>query len=408
VRVAFADMLFSWPPNGGADVDLFHVVQGLCQAGIEAKLFYARIEGADDRGVVDEAALPFPCEAVSFEAGAYTPDAVKKRFRKQVDAFQPNLVIASHAFSMKPYLLEGLEGHAVVSRYYAHELTCARDPRRFKDHAPCALDYLRHPDACRDCATVSQRPFIAAQNHRAWTADYLAARAYEPGHHARTLASLRTCRGVVVSNSSLREELLAFHPDVRVLPGGVGVHRFDGARPPHDEPVVTILMSGRADDPLKGLSVLKEAGERLWRARQDFQMKVTHYDHEIQTPWLRCAGWRDHDALMGLYEEAGIVVVPSIWQEPFGLAAVEAMAAGRPVVASRSGGLLDIVRDGETGLLCTPGDAGELTGCLAMLLDDPALRARMGAEGRRVAREAYDWGVVIERHYLPLLEELTH
>jgi glycosyltransferase involved in cell wall biosynthesis len=102
-----------------------------------------------------------------------------------------------------------------------------------------------------------------------------------------------------------------------------------------------------------------------------------------------------------------VVVAPSLWQEPFGLVAVEAMAAGKPVIASRTGGLADIVRDGESGLLVPPGDAPALAAALERLLDDIALRRAMGARARQIAAAEYDWGVVVRRHYLPLLEDLV-
>ena len=65
---------------------------------------------------------------------------------------------------------------------------------------------------------------------------------------------------------------------------------------------------------------------------------------------------------------------------------MEAMATGKPVIASRVGGLPEIVADGETGILVTPGDPDALRAALAMVIDDPKLAARMGAAGRvRVA-----------------------
>ncbi|HLK10440.1 MAG TPA: glycosyltransferase family 4 protein [Candidatus Binatia bacterium] len=78
---------------------------------------------------------------------------------------------------------------------------------------------------------------------------------------------------------------------------------------------------------------------------------------------------------------ADVVALPSL-QEGLGVAALEAMAAGRPVVASRVGGLGEVVLDGETGLLVPPGDAAALAAALARLGADPALRARLGAAGR--------------------------
>lgn len=84
-----------------------------------------------------------------------------------------------------------------------------------------------------------------------------------------------------------------------------------------------------------------------------------------------------------------VCVVPSLERESFGLAALDAMLAGRPVVASRVGGLPEVVADGETGVLAPPGDAAELARVLAALVDSPEKRRRLGEAGRRRAREAF-------------------
>ena len=78
-----------------------------------------------------------------------------------------------------------------------------------------------------------------------------------------------------------------------------------------------------------------------------------------------------------------IAVVPSLEREGFGLAALEAMDAGLPVVASRVGGLPEVVQDGRSGLLVPPGDEAALAAAIARLLERPDERVRFGAEGRR-------------------------
>ena len=78
-------------------------------------------------------------------------------------------------------------------------------------------------------------------------------------------------------------------------------------------------------------------------------------------------------------------VVPSVWPEPFGTVALEAMAAGRPVVASSVGGLAELVEDGVTGIQVPPGNVLALRNALERLLADAPLRARMGAAGREKA-----------------------
>jgi glycosyltransferase involved in cell wall biosynthesis len=93
-----------------------------------------------------------------------------------------------------------------------------------------------------------------------------------------------------------------------------------------------------------------------------------------------------HAQVMAALAHCAVGVVPSIWPEPLSLAAVEAMACGRPVVASATGGLPDAVIHGETGLLVAPGDAGALREALCTLLSDRALCRRMGEAARRHAR----------------------
>ena len=93
-----------------------------------------------------------------------------------------------------------------------------------------------------------------------------------------------------------------------------------------------------------------------------------------------------HAQVMAGWMHCAIGVVPSIWPEPFGQVAVEAMMCGKPVVASAIGGLPDIVLDGESGLLVEPGNVSALREALRVLLLDPARRTQMGEVGRQRAR----------------------
>jgi glycosyltransferase involved in cell wall biosynthesis len=84
-----------------------------------------------------------------------------------------------------------------------------------------------------------------------------------------------------------------------------------------------------------------------------------------------------------------VVAHTSITPEPFGRVVVEGMLARRPVVASRDGGVKEIVDHGVNGLMCTPGDAADLAATIAALRDDPALRERLGASGAESARRRF-------------------
>jgi glycosyltransferase involved in cell wall biosynthesis len=110
-----------------------------------------------------------------------------------------------------------------------------------------------------------------------------------------------------------------------------------------------------------------------------------------------CPGYRSDapDLIAG----ADLCVVPSVWEEAFGLAVLEPMARGVPVIASRAGGIPEVVEEGETGLLVPPGDARAIASAMRRLLENPEERRRMGANGRLRA----------ERHFAldDELDELT-
>jgi glycosyltransferase involved in cell wall biosynthesis len=106
---------------------------------------------------------------------------------------------------------------------------------------------------------------------------------------------------------------------------------------------------------------------------------------------LRLAGPLPHDRLADAYRAADVFVWPSLCEEPFGIPLVEAMACGLPVVATRSGGVADIVEHGVSGLLVERNDPAGLAEAIASLLDAPALRASMGSAGRARAEQLFGW-----------------
>lgn len=85
-----------------------------------------------------------------------------------------------------------------------------------------------------------------------------------------------------------------------------------------------------------------------------------------------------HAAVMWAWRRCLLALVPSVWPEPGGIVALEAMASGRPVIASKIGGLPELIADGETGILVRPGDPGALRAAIVRLLNDRDLREQMG------------------------------
>jgi glycosyltransferase involved in cell wall biosynthesis len=98
-------------------------------------------------------------------------------------------------------------------------------------------------------------------------------------------------------------------------------------------------------------------------------------------------GFRDD--VGSLIERLDVLVHASILEEPFGRVIAEGMLAGKPVVATRGGGVPEIVMDGATGLLVPMGDAGGMANAICKLLENPILREKMGREGKKRASEHF-------------------
>jgi glycosyltransferase involved in cell wall biosynthesis len=96
---------------------------------------------------------------------------------------------------------------------------------------------------------------------------------------------------------------------------------------------------------------------------------------------IRFAGWLGAEDLAQELADASIVAVPSVWPEPFGIVGIEGFAAGRPAVASATGGIGEWLEEGVSGLCVPPGDATRLAQALNELLADPSRQRRMGAAG---------------------------
>jgi glycosyltransferase involved in cell wall biosynthesis len=115
---------------------------------------------------------------------------------------------------------------------------------------------------------------------------------------------------------------------------------------------------------------------------------------------IRFSGWLPPGELAAELANASVVAIPSLWPEPFGLVGIEAHAAGRPVVASATGGVSDWLTDGVSGILVRPGDASALARALNELLADPARQQAMGAAGRESVSRRFS----CERHVAALTE----
>ena len=101
--------------------------------------------------------------------------------------------------------------------------------------------------------------------------------------------------------------------------------------------------------------------------------------------------------LLGRYRDFDLLVLPSIYPEGFGIPIVEAACCGLPTVATRRGGMPEVIVDGETGRLVEAGDTAGLRAALADLLKDHAQRRKMGQAARARALELFTWSQIVEQ-----------
>jgi D-inositol-3-phosphate glycosyltransferase len=212
---------------------------------------------------------------------------------------------------------------------------------------------------------------------------------------------------------------------VVVIPPGVDTGRFYPIHPDEAKEFVgipagnrLILFVGRIE-PLKGIDTLLEAMSLLerenWMTSCALCLVVVGGDPDVSPEQaseemkrlqglreklglgqlVAFLGRRDQDTLPYYYSAAEAVVVPSHY-ESFGLVALEAMACGTPVVASETGGLVFLVRDGETGFHVPVGDAPALAEKIDLLIRDEALRARLGRQARAYAQR-FDWPIIADQ-----------
>ena len=170
--------------------------------------------------------------------------------------------------------------------------------------------------------------------------------------------------------------------------------------------IPTVLFAGRLVED-KGVHVLLDAMKLL--EEQDVRLEAqivgsSNFGVGEETDYIKCLKanapgavkflqYRSGRALGDLFRKADIFCSPSVWEEPFGLVNVEALASGLPVVSTYSGGVREIFAAGG-GILVDRGSAVQLAGALQRLAEDPGMRRRLGQQGYTIFRERFTWSIV--------------
>jgi alpha-maltose-1-phosphate synthase len=233
--------------------------------------------------------------------------------------------------------------------------------------------------------------------------------------------SVQSATAVIAVSNGMRDDVLAAYPGlsperVHVIRNGIDTSEYrpdpgtdvlerHGIRPGRP----TVAYVGRITRQ-KGLPVLLRAAAKLDPAVQlvlcagqpdtpELEAEVTGLVEELRRTrsgvvWLRAM--LDRAEVIQILSHATVFACPSEY-EPLGIVNLEAMACGTPVVASRTGGIPEVVADGETGLLVPPGDPASLAAAISLLIADTERAAEMGRRGRARAIAEFSWASIAQQ-----------
>jgi glycosyltransferase involved in cell wall biosynthesis len=368
-----------WARDGGVGAHVMASAALLARHGTRVVVLAARIEADEDiPGVTlyrrPELSKPdVPVAQRLGEALSFEPDVIHLH---QVD--DPEIARALRAAAPVVVSAHGYTACSAGAHYFRPGQECDRA------HGPGCVPNM----VLRGCAHTSDLP-------RTLTAKYRYA--------GRGLAALQ-CADLAVSYSSAvdrhlidngieRRVVLPYFPTMAPVTGSGHASRR------------RVVFAGRVVM-VKGVSILIRAARAVdgefvvcgdgWQleAMRKLARRLGVADR------VRFTGWLDAQALGEELANASVVAVPSVWPEPFGLVGIEAFAAGRPVVASATGGVTDWLQDGVSGLTVRPGDAAALAKALEQLLGDPDRQRAMGRAGRETVAARFS----PERHLQALID----
>lgn len=280
-------------------------------------------------------------------------------------------IVHAHNWLVHSYLpLAGGAHSALALSLHDYGLICATKRLRRKDHV------------CSGPAPVKCQ--VCASEHYGVTKGLVAAF----GTRSRE-SRVRKAVDVFLPVSSTVEKLCRIRDDElsRVIPNFIGELPSAPTDDPRlaqlpDEPFVLYFGDVTVD---KGSWELAEAYRELDDPPPLVLIGRCYIDDLASRPGVHVMGAWPHPLAIEALRRSLFSVAPSLWPEPFGLVALEAAAAGKPIVATATGGLRDIVVDGETGLLVPPEDRAALAAALQKLISDAALRERLGAAAKQQA-----------------------
>ena len=334
-------------------------------------------------------------------------------------------------------ITRGLSGssNSMLGRLSTGPINVIRAKRAIERLRPRRTIVFASLDTAFEVAAASGERVVLGQNvllnfaHRGWATKF-GVPFWPPPTWKRTIyetldvtVSKTIVRGILAHTQFQKQLYIAIgipEERIRVVPHCVDMDRIDEAK---DEPAerpsaaesTSVLFVGHLEA-WKGVTeLLVAAGAAATETPLNLrfvgggslegEVKAASRSHEAERNLrIELLPWTSPPKLFGIMRRADIIAVPSC-VELFGMTALEAMALGKPVVATRYGGIAEVVRHDRDGILVNPFDRREFAAALVRLAEDDALRRRQGTSGRERVRAEYEVGAVAPK-FVRALEEL--
>lgn len=355
--------------TGGAETYVFNLKLGLVQRGHQVKILAAH---TDDPSRFSDAEFPVIDQSTVLRLFPYMwHKASLDALNRLIEEFKPDLIHYNFIYyNASPSVLSAASRIPSVYTVHGHELI---GPMNLKKTEQCS-----HPDEqfCIHClGMVRYYPELLKQRILRKQARNIRLFITPSRNHAKLISSY------------------GFGP-VKHLYNGIRLAPF---QPPSSKP--NILFVGRLVEE-KGAIHLVRAMKEILKEIPDAMLTVVG-DGESREALEACikknalqkhvtlTGKRGNKEIMKYYAESQVVVVPSIYPDNLPTVCIEAMSVGRPIIASRIGGLPELVDDGETGYLVEPGNEAELAEKIISVLSNKKHREAMNIKARKKAEQMF-------------------
>ncbi len=385
-------------PLGGAEIYMYQLMEELGRRGHRAGLFAGsenKEESTPVRRVVKRPAFQ--------TANLIDDEALLEAFAKFTTDFQPDLIHVHNCSHLPPSLVYAIGRLGIPAMMTVHDGSpvCTNSWLVYGDGTPCSGGIggkcLKH--GCEKNYPFDGRVLVSSQ---------VRARAIRQSFDAFVAPSRFLCERMSEHGFRKVSQLPYW---IEPKPEQIEAPRFADR-----DPGLVIFLGRPARE--KGIDYLLRAWKTVLAARPEARLEVIGSLPEDEGPELIALarelgldadaifrGRVEHAEVAAIQARASVQVVPSIWGENHPVSIYECYTAGLPVVGSAIGGIGELVREGETGLLARPRDPEHLASRLLELLGDPALGERL-SEGCRASAEAYSKAKHFER-LLPIYEDLT-